>query len=308
MVFEIDGDQTHWLMNVLNRILVATDFSPAGRLAVTRAGQLASQHGSDLQLIHATPDWNLFSRWTSAPQERYDQITLHSQNALRDEISWVLHAFGVHAHGEVQLGKASQVIRRAIAAYQPNIVAIGARGEHEPRISPAALGGTALKLVLQIQCPLLLVRGWDSNAYRVSMAAVHDAGELSRRVVFWGSALVQAGECHVFHAYEAPYVERMRLCGADDSAVASWLLATEKAAHCSADQVLGSAVPGARLKVRVTHGNPLGALVTETALCGPQLVVVGKHEPGRDRSAPESLGTVGLRIAYHTPVDVLVVP
>jgi universal stress protein E len=295
-------------MNVLNRILVATDFSPAGRLAVTRAGQLASQHGSDLQLIHATPDWNLFSRWTSAPQEHYDQITLHAQDALRDEINWVLQTFAIHAHGEVQLGKASQAIQRGIAAYQPNMVVIGARGEHEPRISPAALGGTALKLVLQTRNPLLLVRGWDFSPYHVSIAAVHDAGDLSRRVLFWGSALVQAGECHVFHAYEAPYVERMRLCGADDSAVASWLLATEKAAHCSADQVLGSAVPGARLKIHVTQGDPLGALVTESALCGPQLVVVGKREPGRERLAPESLGTIGLRIAYHTPVDVLVVP
>jgi hypothetical protein len=100
----------------------------------------------------------------------------------------------------------------------------------------------------------------------------------------------------------------MRLCGADDAAVASWLLATEKAAHCSVDQVLGSAVPGARLKIHVAHGDPLGALVTESALCGPQLVVAGKREPGRERSAPESLGTIGLRIAYHTPVDVLLVP
>lgn len=295
-------------MQVLNRILVATDFSPASRLAVTRAGQLASQYGSDLQLIHATPDWNLFSRWTSARQEHYEQITLHAQRALGGEINWVLHTFGVHARGEVQLGTASEVVRRKIASYQPNVVVIGARGEHEPRISPAALGGTALKLVLQAECPLLIARGWDLGAYRISVAAVHEACELSRRVVFWGSALVQAGECYIFHAYEAPYVERLRLCGVDDAAVASCLLATEKEARRSVDQLLGSAVAGAQITIRVVHGDPLGALVTEAALCGPQLVVVGKHEPGREHSPPESLGTMGLRIAYHTPVDVLVVP
>jgi nucleotide-binding universal stress UspA family protein len=295
-------------MNVLNRILVATDFSAAGRLAVTRAGQLASQYGSDLLLVHATPDWNLFSRWTSARQEHYDEINLYAQRALRHETNWLHSTFEAHARGEVQLGKASQVVRRVIASYQPNLVVLGARGEHEPRISPAALGGTTLKLVLQTDCPLLLVRGWDLGAYKVSLAAIHEACDLSRRVVFWGSALVPGGQCHILHAYDAPYMERMRLCGVNEASVASCLLATEKAAQSSTDQMLSAAAPGARVTARVVHGNPLGALVTEIALYGPQLVVLGKHEPGYELSAPGPVGALALRMAYHTPVDVLVVP
>jgi hypothetical protein len=39
--------------------------------------------------------------------------------------------------------------------------------------------------------------------------------------VFWATALAQAGECHIFHAYEVPYVERMRLCGVDQAELAS---------------------------------------------------------------------------------------
>ncbi len=136
------------LMSLVNRILVATDFSPAGRLAVTRAGQLASQYKTDLHLVHATPDWNLFSRWTSARQEHYDAITLHAQSAMREEVNWILGRFGVHARGEIQLGKASRVIARAAADYKPSLIVAGARGEHQPRISPEAFGGTTLKLLL----------------------------------------------------------------------------------------------------------------------------------------------------------------
>ncbi len=233
----------------------------------------------------------------------YDRIAAHAQSALDDEINWIASTFGVHARGEVQLGKASQV-----AAVQPDMLVIGARGEHEPRVSPAALGGTALKLILQTQCPLLLVRGWDPGPYKVAIAAVHEAGEVATRVVFWGTALVQAGECHIFHAYEAPYVERLRLCGTDAATIESALLARQKAAQHNTEGLLASAVAGARVHIHVVHGEPLGSLVTQTALFGPQLVVVGRHEGTPLHFSPEQLGALSLRMAYHTPVDVLIVP
>jgi universal stress protein E len=294
-------------MKVLNRILVATDFSVAAQRAVTRAAQLASQHGAELHLIHATPDWNLFSRWTSARQQQYDEVTLHAQTAVRDEVNRVLSTFGVHARGEVQLGKASEVIARAIASYRPNVVVVGARGEHEPRIAPAALGGTSLKLLRHMECPLLLVRSEDSRPYRTSIAAVQQASELSARLVLWGSALV-SGDCHLVHAYDAPYGERLRLCGTARPALEACIAATEAVARESLDKLLRAAAPDSHVHLHLEHGNPLGILVTEIARFGPQLVIVGRHESDRGQSPRESSGFTGWRMAYHTPVDVLVIP
>ena len=295
-------------MKLLNRILVGTDFSPAGHLAVSRAGQLASRHGSDLHLVHATPDWNLFSRWTSARRQHYDAISLHAQSAMRGEVNRILSVFGVHAHGDVELGKASEVITRAIASYEPTLVVVGARGEHEPRIAPAALGGTSLKLLLRMACPLLLVRQGDSQPCRTSLAAVHADSELSRRVVLWGSALIPGGDCHIVHAYDAPYSERLRLCGTGDDAVEACALAAEAVARQSLDNLLAAAAPDSHVHLHLVHGNPLGVLVTEIARHGPQLVAIGRQESERGQSPRESLGTMALRLAYHTPVDVLVVP
>jgi nucleotide-binding universal stress UspA family protein len=294
-------------MKLLNRILVATDFSVAGQRAVTRAGQLANQNAADLQIVHATPDWSLFSRSTSARQQHYDEVTLHAQSAMRDEVNRVLSTFGVHARGEVQLGKASEVICRVIASYQPTLVVAGARGEHEPRIAPAALGGTSLKLFLRMERPLLLVRSEDSRPYRTSLVAVQQVSELSRRVVLWGTALVAGGDCHIVHAYDAPYSERMRLCGTDSAAIEACVLSTEAAARESLDQ-LRAAAPDSRVHLHLEHGNPLGILVTEIARYVPQIVVVGRRENERGQSPREFSGSTGLRMAYHTPVDVLVSP
>ena len=57
----------------------------------------------------------------------------------------------------------------------------------------------------------------------------------------------------------------------------------------------------------VVRGNPLGVLVTETARYQPTLVVLGRRE-ARPEDSNEPFGTEGLRMAYHCPVDTLVVP
>lgn len=294
-------------MSSVNRILVATDFSPGGRRAVMRAAQLASQYNVELRLIHAAPDWKLFSRWTAAQPEHYQAVSQHCERAMHDEVAWILSEFAVHARGEIQLGKASRVIARAAAAIQPSLIIVGARGEHQPRISPESFGGTTLKLLLHTSYPLLLVRGWDPNPYRVSIAAVHDSCEISKRVVFWGSALVGNGDCHVLHAYEAPYFERTRACGVSESSIAACVTAAESAACTIVNDVVSAAAPGAHLRTHIVRGSPLGALVTEIARQQPTLVVVGRQEALPNESQ-EPFGTEGFRMAYHCPVDTLVVP
>lgn len=294
-------------MAFITRILVATDFSPGSQLAVDRAAQLASQHQAELYLVHATPDWTLFSRWTNAQPQHHEAIGAHAQATLRNEVSRLTTEYGIHPHAEVQVGRASRVITRIAADYHPSIIVAGARGEHQPKISPEAFGGTTLKLLLHAEYPLLLVRGWDSKPYRVSVAAVHDDCDVSRRVVLWASSLVGPGDCHVMHAYDAPYIERTRASGVSAASIDECIAATESAAHRIVDHVVTAAAPEARTHSHVVLGNPLGCLVTEIARHQPALVALGRQETHASESF-DPLGTEGLRMAYHCPVDTLVIP
>jgi nucleotide-binding universal stress UspA family protein len=294
-------------MAFLNRILVATDFSPASRVAASRAAQLARQYEADLYLIHATPDWALFSRWTSARREEHEVITGHAQNAIRSEVARLETEFGVHARSHVQFGRASRVAAAVASEYHPSVIVAGARGEHQPRLSPESFGGTTLKLLSGTDYPLLLVRGWDPKPYRVSLAAVHDVCDLSRRVVLWASSLVGAGDCHVMHAYEVPYIERTRASGVSDASINECVVATESAAQGILGDVITACSSEAHIHPHVVRGNPLGCLVTEIARYQPTLVVLGRREANSAESF-EPFGTEGLRMAYHCPVDTLVVP
>ena len=293
-------------MNLLNRILVATDFSPAGRDAVTRAGQLASQHNAKLHVVHAAPDWKLFSRWTTARPEHYQAIMERAEKAMRAELGRVSGECGVSATHEIRLGRASSVIADAAADYRPSLIVAGARGEHQPKISPESFGGTTLKLLLHTAYPLLLVRGWDLKPYRISLAAIHASCDLSERVVLWASTLVGNGHCHLMHAYEAPYFERVRAC-IDDTSAHACELAAENVARRIVEELATAAAHTAQVHAHAVMGKPLPALITEIATYQPTLVVLGRQEVGPG-VAREPFGTEGFRMAYHCPVDTLVVP
>lgn len=295
-------------MSALSRILVATDFSPGAGAAVARAGQLAKEHHAELRLIHASPDWNLFSRFLPAEQAHYATLTQHAEASLQGEIAWLEKKHAIRVHGEVHLGSATRTILRAAAEFDPQLLVIGARGEHGPPVTPAALGGTALKLLSQTDRPLLLVRDAPSHAYVEAMAAVGDSGEIAKRILQWGMTLAPAAIWHVVRAYDVPYLERLRQCGIDDTSMLSCAAQSRAHAQHGIDAVLKSLDGVVPAHVHLMPGEPLRVVLTQIVRDRAQLLVVGKHAETVTEWGHALVGSVGLRLAYHAPIDVLVVP
>jgi nucleotide-binding universal stress UspA family protein len=293
-------------MRIVSRILAATDFSPASHSALVRAGQLAAQHAAELRVIHATPDWNLFSAHASMPQQHYAEISAGAARLLQKETTWLATEFAIPVMGETHQGKASQAIARSVEAYQPNLLVIGARGEHAAHLTPAALGGTTLKLLTQVKVPTLLVRSESAIPYNISLAAIGPADEQAKRIVHWANALTRE-HCHIVRAYEVPYLERLRLSGTSAAAIAK--CNTDMAARYAADppwsKEHGS---GPQMHMHLVRGSPETMVLSEVARLTPQLVVIGRHAERALDSAHPLMGCVGVRIAYHCPVDVLIVP
>ena len=293
---------------VLRRILVATDFSPAGRLAVWRAGQLAQAHDAALHLVHARPDWNLFCRFAGATDEHYRKLSAHAEQALNDELGYVHDTFNIHARGQTHMGRASEVLARAMAEIQPHLVVVGARGEYDrPQPGAPYLGGTALKLIAETDRPVLLVRNAGTGPYDVTLAAVDDSREMARRLIAW-TALMSPGDCHIVHAFNAPYAERMRTGGIAPEIIDQCVEEARLAAAAYIKDALGGGPhAGRQLYTHVVCGEPIAAVLAEIERCHPQLVVIGKHQHVPGDSAVRFVGTHALRIAYHAPSDVLLV-
>jgi nucleotide-binding universal stress UspA family protein len=195
-----------------------------------------------------------------------------------------------------------------VAEHEPHLVVIGARGEHDSGETGPCLGGTALKLLTRFEQPLLLVRGAAAAVYTTSLVAVDTASALSRRAVLcWGSGLVPGGDCHVVHAYELPYVERMRLGGVTEAVIDGRMRQAHEEATTTAQEVLGAAQGAARVQRHAVRGEPVATVLAEIMRHAPQLVVIGKRGPRAPHVQHGVMGGVGFRIAYHAPVDVLII-
>jgi nucleotide-binding universal stress UspA family protein len=293
-------------MPVLKRILVATDLSAASEHAVMRAAQLARQWEARLFLVHARPDWNLFSRWRPAAQESYEEVAKSADEPLRKTLAAIASGFGVHAQCHSRLGKASNVIAAMVAELEPHLLVIGARGEHGTCGPNPCLGGTALKLLTRIEAPLLLVREAADAPYASALVAIDMPGPLSRRAVLWGSGLVADGDCHLVNAFEVPYLERMYLQGIDAAILERRRREAEEAANKTVREVSGAAEGNARLHLEAIPGEPVSTILRRIERLAPHLVVVGKRELEAPHVQSGPMGGVGFRIAYHTPTDVLV--
>ncbi len=295
-------------MGALSRILVATDFSAGAGAAVGRAGQLAKEHQAELHLIHASPDWNLFCRALPAQQDHYATLTQFAESAMHREIAGLEQKFAIRVRGQVQLGSAARTIARAVQEFQPQLLVIGARGEHGPSVAASALGGTALKLLSQATGPVLLVRDTSTRPYAEAMAAISDASEISKRIVQWGTLLAPRAIWHIARAFDVPYLERLQQCGIDDAAMISCAADSRASAQREVDTVLEAVGHSTPLHVDLLPGEPLRVVLTQTVRERAQLLVVGKHAQGVAETAHALLGSVGFRLAYHAQIDVLVVP
>lgn len=296
-------------MTVLKRILAATDFSPGARCALSRAGQLARQHDAYLHVVHAQPDWELFAGSAGARAEHYRAITEYAQHALREEVEHVYATFGVRARGETRTGRASQVLLSVAGEIEPHLIVAGARGEHDTPDQAPFLGGTALKLITHSGSPVLIVRKPVTGAYAIAVAAVESSGTGARELVLWAISLLDDGDCHVVHAFDLPYVVRMRKRRIPEAAILSCTEDLRQAAKSFIDTLLDEeTASGQRLHAHLVCGEPVSAVLAEIERCRPDVVVVGKHERTPRESRVGSLGSVALRIAYHVSNDILVVP
>lgn len=152
------------------------------------------------------------------------------------------------------------------------------------------------------------MRNPKPTPYDNSLTAVQEAGELSRRIVHWGSTLVQAGHCEVVCAYEVPYIERLRLCDLSNATITACSEEQEKSVQRAIGALLCAAEASTQIHAHVIRGAALPVILAEITRYGSQVLIVGRHEHRPDGAGHALMGCVGVRLAYHAPCDVLIVP
>jgi hypothetical protein len=123
--------------------------------------------------------------------------------------------------------------------------------------------------------------------------------------VLWGSELAAGGACHIVHAYDLAYVERMQLRGVSDAVVDARIRRAHEDAMTTVHEARRAAANTAGVQVHAVRGEPVTVLLAEIARHAPEVVVLGKRHSQAPSVQAGAIGGVALRIAYQSPVDVL---
>jgi universal stress protein E len=288
------------------RILVATDFSPAGERALRAAASLARREKAALRVVHVAPPARWLTGLWGVGSRAVEGVYVQAHAALQRMTEAAAPAAELEISTGFVRGPAANRIATAVSEFGADLLVIGARGEHEDTAHQAGLGGTAIKLLARAQVPLLLVRRMPTDKSPTVLAAV-DLSPVSNLVLEWAQRCAAGGALHVLHAFEVPWSARLEAYGLARGAVDSYAAFEDnrRRQEIAALTEMTEGVSGPAILLE--HGEPAKQIFEQILRTGATLVVLGKHNL-RARASSALHGSVCQNVAFHSSTDVLVVP
>lgn len=294
-------------MSSIQRILAATDFSPAADRAVRRAAHLARQLNATLHLLHVVRPLDLYPGITLDAEalDRHDETVQQAGQTdlgkLADELA---STFDIHVEAASRIGRPYSEIAGYAMAAGADLVVVGARGENS--LIDLLMGSTASRLLRVVSSPVLLVRKPAETPYRKILAAV-DFSPVSAAVVRHALDLAGGARVDVLHVLGSEverHLRKAKLAGLD---VMEWLDRQRTEAAREMDALLASVEGGEAAGRRFMPGLASAAICQDIEANGIDLAVLGRHGYGGGLQ-DWMLGSVSKDVAFATVCDILLIP
>lgn len=292
----------------LAQLLVATDFSEAGKYAVAEATAWAQRYRSALHIVHVVPPKHWFNGIFGTPDSLHEVACEHAATALK-RIADSMDATHIpHISTGVIEGTAARTITRAARDLSADLLVIGARGEHQSDMEQMGLGGTAAKIAHNPVVPVLLVRRAPVATTPVVLAAV-DLTPISNLMMQWALRCCQGGELRALHVYEVPFSRRLRTYGVAEATINVY--AEEEQARRAAElaELIKWLRPPSSVRIEqvVTRGESSESLFEQIRGFTGTTLVLGKHRSDFERTGP-SYDAVCDYAARFCATNLLIVP
>ncbi|MEZ5512632.1 MAG: universal stress protein [Steroidobacteraceae bacterium] len=290
----------------IHRILVATDFSSTGNRAVHVAAALARREAAALRILHVAPSRRQLEGFWRSRKSALRHVSGQAAVALRQLSESVDPTRELELSTGVVAGTAARKIAAAAKDYGADLLVIGARGEHESTTGQPGLGGTAIRLVTNIPCPLWLTR-LPLDAGPNTVVAAIDMGDLSSAIVAWAARQARGGPLHVLHAYDVPFAARLESYGIAGGALDVYSKDEQERLEQQMLQLVTEAGCGADAHRIIARGDATSVLFAQIRKLEPNLVVLGRHDKRKRRSTHQKFGSVCLNAAFMSPTDILII-
>jgi universal stress protein E len=289
----------------IQRIVVATDFSPRADRAVQRAFLLAGEHQAELYLLHVLPVFPLEALKrlvTETPLETEQRLYNRAKIALQNKAE-ILAANGMAVGHHVAIGRAHVEINRYAERHQVDLIVIGDQGEGFAQ--ELFLGTTASKTLRTGHYPLLITKQEPKGHYRQVLVPV-DFSQNSLNALEMALKMEEQTQIHVLHAVEMPLGQKLKQAGFNEERVDSYRNEMLRHAREGMKKIVADCAHGdSRVTSIIEYGHASDMIPEKALSFDIDLIVIGKR--GQTELDEALFGSVTKHVLYETSCDVLVV-
>lgn len=185
-------------------IVVATDFSPSARNALTHAARIAAQRGAPLHIITVIDREHVDALAASVPfdRSRVEAQVLERGAALLDHDLAETGLTVAHTR-HIEIGRPADTVRACCEKVNASLLIVGYHGKTEQGPGP---GSVARKCVRHAPCDVLLVRRAQTTPFR-SLAVGVDFSDETETVIHHAAetALGDDAAVTLLHAHTNPF-------------------------------------------------------------------------------------------------------
>ncbi len=287
------------------RLLVATDFSPASTLAGRRAARIAQQNQGQLRLQHVMSNSLMddLRAWLAPGQPWQERVRQQAAAALKMQAGELKSAHN-DALIETHLadGPPVQKITAAAHDWQADLLVVGARGDNP--LHHLLIGTTAERLLSTADRPMLVVRSEPVSDYQRVLVPM-DFSPWSETAIPLARSVAPDAHLVLMHSFSIPFEEKLRFAGVDDDTLGHY---RERARQDASDH-LNALIDRHSLQpqdftLSLTEGDAPAHILRVAAERECDLIVIGKH--GRQVAEELLLGSVTRHVLAEATCDVLV--
>jgi len=281
--------------NLLSSVVVPTDFSEGGQLALERALRLPLAPQAKLTVLHVLPD--------DIPGKLRKEALAEAGRSVEKAAARASQLAMANGHkltivADVLEGDAAtQIVKRA-RTVEADVIVLGRHGRRS--LVNLLLGSTAAKISRNGDVPVLVVKSQPVGAYRRAVVAVelNPGGERLLKLV--KPYVEEALDLNVIHASSVPYEDYVLLELGPMTRLRE--VAQKDAAKTLQSMVRKSGL--VRAESKVTPGDPRVRILEEAKAHSAELIVVGTR--GLKGVKRIVLGSVAEWILANASCDVLV--
>jgi nucleotide-binding universal stress UspA family protein len=288
----------------LRNILLATDGSPAARLALGAAADLAGRSGASLHLVTAyefAPSSVLAYAPYIGPNSAWDSFEADARRLLDDERDRVVALGATVGSLHVAREPAFTAVMDVAEMVEADLVVLGSRELNG--LKRLVVGSVSEHVVHSVHRPVLIVRGGEGSWPPAQVIVGFDNTS--------GAKCAARFAATITHLYKDAAIELVE-ADAELSVAADRFLGLDNKDHIDSESLSEYArsldpIAGRTVETAVVVGDPADALnAIRSERPGPKLIVVGSRDLGAVRRF--LLGSLSTKLLHSGHTALLVVP